>query len=481
MAALSSPSPRTFIPKQQTRLSSLVVDEDDVRSIRASQIAELSTLLAVSTARAETLLRAAGWRLDEAALRATDEDADEASLCAKDGAVDEALGADGGPRKSRAVVAWRPAGMKATCAVCFDDACDAYATDCGAAVCSGCWRGYLRVIVESGATVIVCPMPACRTVVSMELVTAVLGAGMGTAQGEKTDEELLDLYASRRVSDYVAGSSDLRACPGRGCESIVKRLDECEASVECGTCAARFCWKCNFEDHWPLDCKHAADWILRATSETKSQWWILKNTKLCPGCGCPVSKQGGCEHMKCARCGIDWDWGKEICYAGSVAQGGDEMARKAAQARRAEMIVVTVASEKHLKVYRRLDEARGAEMMRSSCQSFGMDMVQVEGAIGQILAAHRELRWVHMTRYFREMMAVDRCVLEANIEDLEAAVEKLESALRCDFVMPTACTAPVAYAGQVDFLERLRIDISETSAKVAMFRRVIEKLCREFI
>lgn len=37
-----------------------------------------------------------------------------------------------------------------------------------------------------------------------------------------------------------------------------------------------------------------------------SAWQALNPTTRCPGCRTPITKQGGCNHMKCPRCRVDW-------------------------------------------------------------------------------------------------------------------------------------------------------------------------------
>lgn len=455
--------PLAYVSNKASR-SSQVVDVDEVRDLRQKQIVELSMLLAVPETKAETLLRASGWNLEAAALKATDALGSEAPVVVEDRA-------------------WKreAAGGTTPCAVCYESAVEGgkFETDCGSVICIDCWHSYLQVIIASGATVVVCPMPSCRTVVSLELVTTVLSAprpaaaaaSAADASESKPDAELLRLYCSRRVSDYVTGSSDLRACPGRDCESIVKRIDEDQANVECSTCQTRFCWKCNFEDHWPLDCSHAADWILRATSETKSQWWIVKNTKLCPGCRVPVNKNGGCPHMHCSKCGMDWDWQSEKPHKGNPPSVETDSDTARANARRAELRVVSLASEKHMLEHRKLVDENGVAGMMELGKAFGLEMELVKGAISQILSTHRELRWIHMARYFKEMTTPDKNVLEVTINQLEEAVGVLKILLLDELQLEES-----GDNGRKEMQQKIR----DQTARVAMFRRVIESLCGEF-
>lgn len=46
---------------------------------------------------------------------------------------------------------------------------------------------------------------------------------------------------------------------------------------------------------------------------------IKKVGKQCPGVGCGwvVEKDGGCNHMYCARCGLNWGW-DDVKYLGEA-------------------------------------------------------------------------------------------------------------------------------------------------------------------
>jgi hypothetical protein len=249
--------------------ASRAVEDDEVRSIRASQVAELAGILAVPHSRAATLLREAAWNIEEAALRA----------------MDPSEGGGGAGHAAPESRAWKADGCSAErpCACCFDDDCrDGFETDCGSVFCVDCWRGYLRAILTSGSNIVVCPMPKCQTIVAEGLVRTVLEmvvgnttvseeskAGPGVPVGEVSNESLLKRYLSRQMSDYVAGSSDFRHCPGRDCESIVKRIQSDQADVTCTKCGCAFCWKCLLESHSPLDCRIAGEWVLTSSSEVR--------------------------------------------------------------------------------------------------------------------------------------------------------------------------------------------------------------------
>jgi len=43
-------------------------------------------------------------------------------------------------------------------------------------------------------------------------------------------------------------------------------------------------------------------------SEAATQRWKNKNTRPCPRCASPIMKDGGCNHVKCGKCHVDFCW-----------------------------------------------------------------------------------------------------------------------------------------------------------------------------
>ncbi|KAL9181386.1 hypothetical protein ACHAXT_010191 [Thalassiosira profunda] len=44
-------------------------------------------------------------------------------------------------------------------------------------------------------------------------------------------------------------------------------------------------------------------------AESATQSWKDTNTRPCPGCSSPIMKDGGCNHVKCGRCRVEFCWG----------------------------------------------------------------------------------------------------------------------------------------------------------------------------
>jgi hypothetical protein len=49
------------------------------------------------------------------------------------------------------------------------------------------------------------------------------------------------------------------------------------------------------------------------TSESASQHWKNTHTRPCPGCSSPILKDGGCNHVRCGKCGVNFCWACMRC------------------------------------------------------------------------------------------------------------------------------------------------------------------------
>lgn len=41
---------------------------------------------------------------------------------------------------------------------------------------------------------------------------------------------------------------------------------------------------------------------------SQSESWVTNNTKPCAGCGAPIQRNGGCNHITCSRCHGHFCW-----------------------------------------------------------------------------------------------------------------------------------------------------------------------------
>lgn len=125
------------------------------------------------------------------------------------------------------------------------------------------------------------------------------------------------------VKHVISTTKGYKWCPAPDCPGVIRVLpfdSSCPVStvpefvehnyvpiVECSFDHA-FCFHCNFENHNPTVCSVAQMWIQKCKDDSETVKWLSANTKECPRCGCPIEKNGGCNHMSCTKCRYDFCW-----------------------------------------------------------------------------------------------------------------------------------------------------------------------------
>lgn len=91
------------------------------------------------------------------------------------------------------------------------------------------------------------------------------------------------------------------------------------------SCSYAFCLRCGEEAHAPLTCPELDTWkaqYARASTElSPGAKYPLQGIRRCPGCKIPIEKTGGCDHMYCLRCGLDFNWSSQpTSYSSDFAE-----------------------------------------------------------------------------------------------------------------------------------------------------------------
>lgn len=60
-----------------------------------------------------------------------------------------------------------------------------------------------------------------------------------------------------------------------------------------------------------MGCDVLNKWTKKSVEEEESCNWIASNTKKCPRCQVSIEKNGGCNHIQCRSCLLDFCW---ICF-----------------------------------------------------------------------------------------------------------------------------------------------------------------------
>ncbi|CAJ1436964.1 unnamed protein product [Effrenium voratum] len=162
--------------------------------------------------------------------------------------------------------------------------------------CETCWRQYLDHAVRDGKGCLDlrCPAPGCQEMVRPSLFDQLLAEGRQRYRRFLT-ESLVDASKGR-----------LRWCPGQNCCCAASETPEVQCFCGCG-----WCFFCGNDLHAPVACDTVKSWEEKNRDEGCDAVWIKVNTKLCPKCGNPIEKNGGCMHMTCRKpggCGHEFCW-----------------------------------------------------------------------------------------------------------------------------------------------------------------------------
>mmetsp|Transcript_6280 Transcript_6280/g.12991 ORF Transcript_6280/g.12991 Transcript_6280/m.12991 type:complete len:586 (-) Transcript_6280:74-1831(-) len=112
---------------------------------------------------------------------------------------------------------------------------------------------------------------------------------VGTITWTKSSSALLDLW-SMLLPIYVFAKTGMAVnflLARRAREALFRSI-----SVECPCCDESFVL--------PTESKQLED------EETSR--WVTTNTRPCPSCSVPISKAGGCNHVRCSHCGANFCW-----------------------------------------------------------------------------------------------------------------------------------------------------------------------------
>eukprot|EP01098_Paradermamoeba_levis_P001590 TRINITY_DN11866_c0_g1_i1.p1 TRINITY_DN11866_c0_g1~~TRINITY_DN11866_c0_g1_i1.p1 ORF type:complete len:315 (+),score=67.81 TRINITY_DN11866_c0_g1_i1:28-945(+) len=199
-----------------------------------------------------------------------------------------------------------------------------------------------------------CGTQTCRTCLATALQTRIASSSnleilcMSCDSAFTTEQEQLitqntnilqKLKRLRRLQEVRRAGKDGVFCPNPKCGFGVV-LDNASVHVVCEECGFDFCSSptCLLPCHPDLTCHEAKRREKQRTTtptlsfsqkmekgttkmvnffqDALSTLRVLMVTKKCPGCGHGIEKNGGCNHLQCASCQIDFCWscGKRSYY-----------------------------------------------------------------------------------------------------------------------------------------------------------------------
>lgn len=169
-------------------------------------------------------------------------------------------------------------------------------------VCESCVRGSI-VATMTDANWEHPRCPECAAVLSHSEITVFV------------ERAVMARHDERVFLASMAQMPEFRWCLGAGCGAGQLHEGGAEAPiVTCQKCGKKMCFVHGVRWHEGQTCaafqaekerREEAEAGTKATLEH-----LRRKTKACPrrGCGIRIEKNGGCDHMKCRKCGLDFSW-----------------------------------------------------------------------------------------------------------------------------------------------------------------------------
>eukprot|EP00753_Platysulcus_tardus_P013088 PLAT3614.4.p1 GENE.PLAT3614.4~~PLAT3614.4.p1 ORF type:complete len:422 (-),score=67.04 PLAT3614.4:153-1418(-) len=194
------------------------------------------------------------------------------------------------------------------CPVCMDDCTIeeiVFIEGCLHCFCLGCMQGFVTVQLGEGkARRMECPQSGCSHKLSFDEVRLVL----------REAPEQFERYQRLLLEGHLDSDESVVRCPRPRCQTPMireSRLPMCRCPVP--SCGFHFCADCKTEWHADVTCEDYQKWLEEnGAAEDRFRLWRERNTKPCPtevgGCGSPIEKNGGCNHMTCTKCTFQFCW-----------------------------------------------------------------------------------------------------------------------------------------------------------------------------
>jgi len=170
---------------------------------------------------------------------------------------------------------------------------------CGHTYCQECFKGYLTSKINDGQTKIKCFYPMNNNNNNNE------NKSCGCTLDEQDIQQCVSTETWDKFIRFKTQQSSkwARECPYCNHQQIG---NENNPKMKCEKCGKLYCLYHSNAHDMNETCE---SYDLRHIKETKMNEEVIgKETKSCPGCGLPIYKNGGCNHMKCIKCGCSFCW-----------------------------------------------------------------------------------------------------------------------------------------------------------------------------
>ncbi|KAM3180738.1 hypothetical protein ACTXT7_015721 [Hymenolepis weldensis] len=174
-----------------------------------------------------------------------------------------------------------------------------FGMSCGHIFCLECWRAYFDYRISSSqASTVECMTANCSVRVPDDFILAVIN-----------NPETVEKHRRHILNESIEAHPRLRNCTDTHCDRVIYALEEPKPlRVTCDSCNTQFCFACSVEFHAPAQCETIKAWLQKCRDDSSTATYMAAHTKDCPQCGVVIEKNGGCNHMRCAKCGHEFCW-----------------------------------------------------------------------------------------------------------------------------------------------------------------------------
>jgi E3 ubiquitin-protein ligase RNF14 len=132
------------------------------------------------------------------------------------------------------------------------------------------------------------------------------------------EREVFERYDKFATMSVLSAMPNFRPCIGPRCDSGQLHTTGADGPIfTCSECRFKHCTIHNVPWHANLTCReydYAQNPKLKKKEEEASEKAVRELSRKCPGrgCGAPIQRNGGCDHMTCTKCRHEFCW---LCYA----------------------------------------------------------------------------------------------------------------------------------------------------------------------
>lgn len=173
------------------------------------------------------------------------------------------------------------------CPICFSNNLTYLITPCSHYFCIPCLSLYLQIKITEGQVLkIQCPSQNCPTLLTQNQIESLIS------------KDLFEKYRNFHSKFSLESNINFRWCPQKNCEGFAMYTSS--NLLTCNHCSYEFCFLCAESWHFGKKCLQDDSFFLN--------WAKKKKVKKCPNCKMNTEKAGGCSHITCTKCSIDWCW-----------------------------------------------------------------------------------------------------------------------------------------------------------------------------